>query len=82
MVHKKYTSFKELDKDLKILKLKREIAIWSIKNDYERLQNNLAPKNLALGLINSFTSPQHHLSWLKTVRNVTIGYLLQRILKR
>lgn len=82
MIRKQYASFKEVDQDLKILKLKKEIAVWSMKNDYERLQSNLAPQKLAFGLINSFTNSESSFCWKRTLRNLAVGYLIKRILKK
>lgn len=82
MVQKKYNSFEEIDKDLKILRLKKEIAIWSAKNDYQRLQNNLNPKNMTLNALSIFTNNPQGFSCGKALRNILIAYLVKRIFKR
>lgn len=82
MINKNYKSFHEIDQDLKILKLKREITVWSMKNDYQRLQSSLSPKNLALGLWDNFSTTDYSVKWSKILRNFAIGYFIKRILKR
>lgn len=82
MINKNYKSFHEIDQDLKILKLKREITVWSMKNDYQHLQSSLSPKNLALGLWDNFSTTDYSVKWSKILRNFAIGYFIKRILKR
>lgn len=83
-MRKKYNSFQEINDDLKILKLKKEIAIWTMKNNYARLQNDITPKNLAVHFLNGFinSSSTVGINWKKAVSSILIGYLIKRIIKR
>lgn len=50
MIPKKYTSFKEIDQDLKILKLQREIDLENLKLNFRQTKTNLYPTSLLGGV--------------------------------
>lgn len=50
MMKKKYTSFEEIDKDLKILKLKRQIQEEKVKLAMENTKKEFYPTNIIGGL--------------------------------
>ncbi len=57
MIPKKYTSFKEIDNDLKILKLQREIDLENLKMNFNLTKQSLQPSHLLGGfggLVKSF----------------------------
>ncbi|PVX52537.1 hypothetical protein C7377_0861 [Balneicella halophila] len=82
-MQKTYKSFKEIDKELRILKLKKEIAIWTMKNESEQLKYSLAPKNLALNAISSLsrTRSTHGINWKVAIRNIIIAFVAKRIFR-
>ncbi len=43
---KRYSSFEEIDNDLKILKLKKDIDLLCVKSDYQSLMRNLSFRNI------------------------------------
>lgn len=45
-MRKQYSSFEEIDNDLKILKLKKEIDLLCVKSDYQSLLRNLSVRNI------------------------------------
>ena len=49
MIPKKYTSFDEIDQDLKILKLEREIDLENLKMNFNQTKQSLYPTNLVGG---------------------------------
>lgn len=49
MIPKKYTSFKEIDNDLKILKLQRQIDLENLKMNFRQTKRSLYPSNLMGG---------------------------------
>lgn len=49
MIPKKYTSFKEIDNDLKILKLQREIDLENLKMNFNQAKHSLQPSNILGG---------------------------------
>lgn len=50
MIPKRYTSFKEIDQDLKILKLQQEIDRENLKLTFKSTKNNLYPTHLLGGV--------------------------------
>lgn len=50
MIPKKYTSFKEIDQDLKVLKLQREIDLENMKLNFRQAKSNLYPTSLLGGV--------------------------------
>ena len=68
-----FNSFEEVDKDLKILNLKREIAIERMKGDVEDVKDRFRPPEV-LSLLNSGTLRKVLISW-------AFGYLLKRLRK-
>lgn len=49
MINSPYTSFDEIDRDLQILKLQREIGKEELKLKIQKTKNNLLPTNLLGG---------------------------------
>ncbi|MBU2948286.1 DUF6327 family protein [Zobellia uliginosa] len=49
MIPKKYTSFEQIDKDLKVLKLQQEIERENLKMQVQITKNSLYPTNLLGG---------------------------------
>ncbi len=82
MKAKKYSSFEEIDKDLKILKLKKDIAVWELKNNYQRMQNYFTPQNILQSILTNFTNKKTSRTLLKVASSILLGYLTKRILKR
>lgn len=50
MIPKKYKSFDEIDQDLKILKLQREIDLENLKMIFRKTKSNLYPTSLLGGV--------------------------------
>lgn len=51
---KRYSSFKEIDNDLKILKLKKDIDLLCVKSDYQSILRNLSVKRIFSDTITEF----------------------------
>ncbi len=82
MKAKKYNSFDEVDKDLKILQLKKDIAVWGLKNNYQKVQNYLTPQNILNNALTSFANKKTAGVLLKVAGSVLLGYFSNRFLKR
>jgi hypothetical protein len=72
MKDRHYTSFKEIDRDLTILQLKREIAAEELKTDLHHLKESLQPRELFADLAGGDLLKKFLLSW-------GIGSLLRKI---
>jgi hypothetical protein len=68
-----YHSFEEVDKDIKILNLRRQIAMEQIKGDVEEVKDHFRPPEI-LSILNSGMLKKFLFSWL-------FGYLLRRLRK-
>lgn len=73
---KKYSSFEEIELDLKILKLEREIHAQKIKMGFEKTGQNLRPMNLLQDYIGEGT--RNTLSLIEPI----MKFILQFVLKR
>ncbi len=78
MIRKKYKSFEEIDQDLKVLKLKREIAYWSMKNDAQRLQEKLSPTNLKENIVSGLSTNLTKSNVAKIVAGGVVAFLLKK----
>lgn len=67
-----YTSFKEIDRDLTILQLKRDIAAEELKADFRNLKESLEPRELLSDLVGGDVLKKFLFSW-------AMGYLLRKI---
>lgn len=72
MKDRQYTSFREIDRDLTILQLKRDIAAEELKADLRHLKEGLEPRELLSDLVGGDMLKKFLLSW-------GIGYLLKKI---
>ncbi len=79
---KKYNSFEEVDKDLKILQLKKDIAVWGLKNDCQKVQNYFTLQNILNNALTSFANKKTASILLKVAGSVLLGYFSNRFLKR
>ncbi|MBC2838206.1 DUF6327 family protein [Robiginitalea sp. SC105] len=66
---KRYTSFKEIDKDLKILNLQREIAVEDLKLTYSETRKSLYPTHLLGGFSG-------------IIQKLAISFLAKKIMER
>ncbi len=69
MIPKRYTSFKEIDQDLKILKLQQEIDKENLKLNFQMAKNSIYPTNLMGGLGG-------------IVKNLVISLVAKKLLKK
>lgn len=77
MGHKQYSSYKEIDRDLKILKLEKELQYQKLLKSGENVKESLnfvsVLPDLAIGAVNTFSGG---------VKGAVLGYLLRAIFKR
>lgn len=75
-MQKIYTSFEEIDNDLKILKVKKDIDLLCLKTDYQRILRNLSIKHLFSDFVSEMKD-----SFLSVKNNVFLvagQYLLRK----
>lgn len=80
-MEKKYNSFKELNQDLRILKLEKDISVWTLKNSYENMQRSLTFTRVFTGLLNRFSPRKKKGNKVNVLlKNLLVGYFLKRLL--
>lgn len=54
MVAKKYSSYAQIDRELEILKIEKEISYQKLVFGVQKTKDSLAPKNIVKGIIGSY----------------------------
>ncbi len=75
MENKQYTSFDEIDKQLKIYSLQKSIAHEQLKLSYKETRNDLDPKNLLGGM-------DHLGNAGKILQQVVITFITEKLIKK
>jgi len=77
MTKRKYTSYDEIDRDLKILKLEKEIQLEKIKQSGQQMRDSLGfasvLPDVAIGAVDMFS---------KGMKGAVLGFLLRKIFGR
>lgn len=77
MAKRKYTSYNEIDRDLKILKLEREIRLEKIKQTGQQMKDSLSftsvLPDVAIGAVDTFAGG---------MKGAVLGFLLRKIFGR
>ncbi len=55
MEKKKYASYAEIDEDLEILRLEKDINYQKLKLSFQRTKENITPQNIVNGFVSSYT---------------------------
>jgi len=55
MEKKKYSSYAEIDKDLEILKLEKEINYQKLVLSFQKTKESITPQNIVNGFVSSYT---------------------------
>lgn len=79
MSGKQYSSYEEIDRDLQILNLEKEIHFKKLAQSFDRTKESLSPAHLlgsvpklALNALGSVSGP---------IKNIGIAFLLKKIFK-
>ncbi|PWA11550.1 DUF6327 family protein [Flavobacterium laiguense] len=77
---KKYTSYAEIDSDLEILKLEKEISYQKLVLSIQKTKEAITTENIINGFFDSFKSiiSNSYLSILKSVVPYIISYFVNR----
>lgn len=76
MDSKKYSSFAEIDRELEILKIEKEIHYQRLVYNVYKTKENLEPMNVVKGFISSTIS--NYPNSLGTIFNLAIPFLIRR----
>ena len=77
---RKYTSFAEIDRELEILKIEKEIHYQRLIFNVEKTKENLEPINVVKGFVSSTVA--NFPSSLGTIFNIALPFLIKRFFNR
>jgi len=80
METKKYSSYAQIELELEILKIERELNLKRIVLDVEKTKESLLPINLIKGFIGDYKSILSNYSG--TILNIVLPILINWIIKR
>ncbi|UFH36255.1 DUF6327 family protein [Flavobacterium acetivorans] len=80
MATKKYSSYAQIDRELEILKIEKEISYQKLVLSIQVTKDSFAPKNIARGLLGSFKTSLE--GSYGTILNIAIPFILKWITNR
>lgn len=80
MEKKKFSSYAEIELELEILKLERELNLQKIVLDIEKTKESLQPKNIIKGFIGDYKSILSNSSGV--ILNIAIPLIINWLIKR
>jgi len=75
---RRYTAFEEVNKDLKILKLQKDINTEELKLYFNKTKESLSPRNFLTSMLGSVTSGEILIRLLTPVASFAIHTYLRR----
>lgn len=80
MVTKKYSSYADIDNDLEILKLEKEISYQKLVLSVQKAKDSVTPENIVSGFLEPYRIqiPNPYRTIIKTVLPYVISYLINR----
>ncbi len=80
MEPKKYSSYAEIELELEILRLEKELNLQKIVLDYEKTKESLLPKNIIKGIFGDYKSILSDYSGM--ILNIAIPLIMNWFTKR
>jgi hypothetical protein len=80
MENKKYSSYDEIDRELEILKLEKEIRFQKLKLSIHQTKESITPQNIVSGFLDPYKEaiPNPFRDILKTAIPYVISFLINR----
>jgi hypothetical protein len=80
MEAKKYSSYADIDRDLEILKLEKEISYQKLVLSVQKTKDSITPENIVSGFLAPYKDaiPNQLLSIIKAVVPYIISYFINR----
>lgn len=69
MERKKYSSYAEIERDLEILKLEKEINYQKLVLSFQKTKESITPQNIVNGFVSSYTEYFSN-SYLKIIQSI------------
>jgi hypothetical protein len=80
MISKKYTSYDEIDRELEILRLEKEINYQKLILTVQKTKENFTPQNLVSGFLGSYKTLFS--SSYGTILNIVIPFIIKWIVNK
>jgi hypothetical protein len=80
MISKKYTSYGEIDRELEILRLEKEINYQKLILTVQKTKENFTPQNLVSGFLGSYKTLFS--SSYGTILNIVIPFIIKWIVNK
>ena len=74
METKKYASYAEIERELEILKLEKEINYQKLVLSFEKTKESLTPENIVNGFVSSFTD--YLSNSYSTILQIALPYII------
>ncbi|MBS7230471.1 hypothetical protein KHA90_05490 [Flavobacterium psychroterrae] len=80
MESKKYASYAEIERDLEILKLEKEISYHKLVLSFQKTKESITPQNILGGFFSSFTEYFSHSygQILRSVLPIAINWFINK----
>lgn len=80
MERKKYSSYAELDRDLEILKLEKEINYQKLVLSFQKTKESITPQNIVNGFVSSYTEyfSNSYVKILQAILPYVIGWFINK----
>ncbi|GAA3751301.1 hypothetical protein JI750_05030 [Flavobacterium sp. GN10] len=80
MERKKYSSYAEIERDLEILKLEKEINYQKLVLSFQKTKESITPQNIVNGFISSYTDyfSNSYVKIIQTILPYVIGWFINR----
>lgn len=80
MEPKKYSSYAEIDRELEILKVQKDINYHKLKLSFEKTKENITPYKIVNGFVSSYTNyfSNSYTTILQTFLPYAIGWFLNK----
>ncbi|MEN2414551.1 DUF6327 family protein [Flavobacterium mesophilum] len=80
MERKKYASYAEIDRDLEILKLEKEINYQKLVLSFQKTKESITPQKIVNGFVSSYTDyfSNHYVKILQSILPYVIGWFMNK----
>lgn len=80
MVNKKYSSYAQIDRDLEILKLEKQISYQKVVLSFQKTKDSVTPENIIKGFLAPYKEslPNPFRSILQTIVPYLISYFINK----
>ncbi|RED24915.1 hypothetical protein BD847_1653 [Flavobacterium cutihirudinis] len=80
MEKKKYSSYAELDRDLEILKLEKQINYQKLVLSFQKTKESITPQKIVNGFVSSYTEyfSNSYVKILQSVLPYVIGWFINK----